>query len=123
VGVGALVSSAIYEHLATRNAVDPVKIFKAQALARLMPFFLVGFTFLLMMPPETELNPFRSGTEVKTFEELVPLLERQGEALATMRTILYYFLLIFVIGFGPALYNLFLKGADVKTDRGDSIPR
>jgi hypothetical protein len=29
VGVGALLSSSIYEHFATRNAVDPVKIFKA----------------------------------------------------------------------------------------------
>jgi hypothetical protein len=77
-----------------------------------------------MLPTETELYPIRFREEgVKTFEELVPLLKLQGEALATMRTILYYFLLIFVIGFGPALYNLFLKGADVKTDRGHSTPR
>jgi hypothetical protein len=88
-----------------------------------MPFYLIGFTFVLMVPTETAVNPFRFGAEVKTFEELVPLLKRQGEALETLRSILYYFLLISVIGFGPVIYGLFLKGADVKTDRGDSAPR
>lgn len=120
--IGAFIVSRVYEHYAGRNA-DAAGALRAKATGLLICFYVVGFAFLLMMPSQYAVNPFGFGREVKTVDELIPLLKRQSEALASIRNTVYWFLFFSLCGFGPALYNIFKQALALPDRKDDSTLR
>lgn len=120
--VAAVVASQLYVHFAGRNA-DAAGAVRVKAAGLLIWFYVVGFALLFMMPSQLAVNPFWYEREIRTVEELVPLLKKQSEALEGVRNTVYWFLLFSLCGFGPAVYSLLKQALALSGRKDDSSLR